>query len=150
MSPASHLDTTWYLHFGASHHLTFIQQNLANGQQVIVGNGQGMPILSLGHYTIFSYTQPSVALHLTNLLHVPQIYKNFMSVIKFAHDNNVFFELHAQKCFIYSQASNQVLLEGAICLYGLYKFKPFKLLFPTGSTNLATFHAFNNFATTIN
>jgi len=55
-----------------------------------MGNGQGMPILSLGHYTIFSYTQPSEALHLTNL----------MSVTKFAHVNNVLFELHAHKCFI--------------------------------------------------
>lgn len=50
-----------------------------------------------------------------------------MSVTKFAHDDNVLFELHAQKCFIKSQASNQVLLEGAVGLDCLYKFKPFKL-----------------------
>ena len=85
-----------------------------------MGNGQSMPILSLGHYTIFSYTQPSVALHLTNL----------MSIIKFSDDDNVLFELHVQKCFIKSLASNQVLLECVLleCAIGLdclYKFKPF-------------------------
>ena len=41
---------------------------------------------------------------------------------KFAQDNNVFFEFHANTCFIKSHVSKEVLLEGFLDTSGLYSF----------------------------
>jgi histone deacetylase 1/2 len=60
-------------------------------EQVLMGNGQGVKIQSLGHSNFQSPYNPNVQLKLHNLLHVPNISKNLLSVSKFAQDNNVFF-----------------------------------------------------------
>jgi histone deacetylase 1/2 len=126
--------SAWYPDSGASHHLTFNPNNLSysmpyNGQdQVMMGNGQGVSINSLGHSNIISPRNPNVQLSLKDLLHVPTISKNLLSVSKFAQDNNVIFEFHPYTCFVKSQDSRQVLLEGTVGADGLYQFKPFKFL----------------------
>jgi histone deacetylase 1/2 len=90
----------WYPDSGASHHLTYDPNNLAfrapyNGQeQVLMGNGQGVPINSLGQSHFHAPNNPNVKLALKDLLHVPTISKNLLSVSKFAQDNNVVFEFH--------------------------------------------------------
>jgi len=58
---------------------------------------------------------------------VPTITRNLLSVSKFAKDNLVYFEFHADKCFVKSQESKQVLLEGFLDKSGLYKFSSFPL-----------------------
>lgn len=65
---------------------------------------------------------PTLSLTLNNLLLVPHITKNLMSVSKFAQDNNVFFEFHPKFCVVRSQASSEVLLRGSVGSDGLYKF----------------------------
>jgi histone deacetylase 1/2 len=126
--------SAWYPDSGASHHLTFNPNNLSysmpyNGQdQVMMGNGQGVSINSLGHSNFISPRNPNVQLSLKDLLHVPNISKNLLSVSKFAQDNNVIFEFHPYTCFVKSQDSRQVLLEGTVGADGLYQFKPFKFL----------------------
>jgi hypothetical protein len=128
----------WYPDSGASHHLTYDPNNLAyrvpyNGQdQVLMGNGQGVPINSLGHSNFQSPTNSNVKLALKDLLHVPTISENLLSISKFAQDNNVVFEFHPYHCFVKSQGSNQVLLEGIVGADGLYQFQPFKFL-PSGA-----------------
>src|ERR1044072_1552025 len=62
------------------------------------------------------------SLTLSNLLHVPKITKNLLSVSKFAHDNHVYFEFHSNSCYVKSQANNQVLLQGKVGADGLYAF----------------------------
>jgi len=45
-----------------------------------------------------------------------------ISVCKFAKDTHVFFEFHANRCFVKSQDSNRILLQGDIGPDGLYQF----------------------------
>ena len=58
---------------------------------------------------------------LNQLLHVPEITKNLLSVSKFARDNNVFFEFHPNFCLVKDQVSKIVVLEGKL-KGGLYAF----------------------------
>lgn len=123
------MNTTWYPDSGASHHVTpdpaqFSQQMLYKGsKQVHIGNRQGLRITSVGSSTFTSPTHPHITLSLNNLLLVPSITKNLVSVSQFAKDNRVYFEFHADCCFVKSKDSNQVLLKGAVGQDGLYCFK---------------------------
>lgn len=79
---------------GASNHVTADSGNITypsayeGNSKVVVGNGTELDVSSVGS----SYLNSHVGLlHLENLLCVPTIAKNLISVSKFAHDNNVFF-----------------------------------------------------------
>jgi len=52
----------------------------------------------------------NLPLYLHNLLHVPSITKNLLSVSKFALANNVYFELFPHFCTVKCQATNEILL----------------------------------------
>lgn len=65
---------------------------------------------------------PSTSLSITNILFVPCITKNVLSVSKFPHDNNVEFECLVDKCFVKSHVSRVTLLEGFRDPIGLYSF----------------------------
>jgi histone deacetylase 1/2 len=142
----------WYPDSGASHHLTYNPYNLAyrtpyQGQdQVLMGNGQGLSINSLGQSNFYSPNNPNVELKLKDLLHVPNISKNLLSVSKFAQDNNVMFEFHPYTCYVKSQDSKQVLLEGTVGIDGLYQFKPFQF---TTNTDVKS-QVKSNFAPSLN
>ncbi|PNX94499.1 retrovirus-related Pol polyprotein from transposon TNT 1-94, partial [Trifolium pratense] len=146
-SPIPDMETlstaSWYPDSGASHHLTYNPNNLAyripyqGHDQVTMGNGQGVSIQSLGHSHFYSPNNPSVRLKLNELLHVPNISKNLLSVSKFAQDNNVIFEFHPYCCYVKSQDSRQILLEGTVGSDGLYKFKPFQFI-PNSDVNSKT------------
>jgi histone deacetylase 1/2 len=69
-----------------------------------------------------SKTSPGSCLTLNNLLLVPSITKNLISVSRFAQDNKVFFELHPTFCLVKSQATSEVLLHGIVGKDGLYRF----------------------------
>jgi histone deacetylase 1/2 len=113
----------------------------------MMGNGQGVSISSLGHSSFHSHHDPSVKLELKDLLHVPNISKNLLSVSKFAQDNNVIFEFHPYKCFVKSQASRQILLEGHVGADGLYQFKPFKFI---SNNDQVSKHSSSNFSVVSN
>lgn len=118
----------WYPDSGASHHVTPDTSNLSNSislpgfEQVFIGNGQGLSINSVGsmQFLLPNYSHISLTLH--NLLLVPHITKNLISVSKFAQDNHFFFEFHPQFCLVKSQASSEILLRGVVGADGLYKF----------------------------
>jgi len=63
----------------------------------------------------------NTVLSLHNLLHVPRINKILLSVSKFAHDNNIFFEFYPDSCYVKHQVTKQVLFQGTI-KDGLYVF----------------------------
>jgi len=142
VASSSYSEAPWYPDSGASHHITFNPQKLAyrtpyNGQeQVLMGNGQGVSIQSLGYSSFTAPFNSNVKLSLNDLLHVPNISKNLLSVSKFAQDNNVIFEFHPYKCFVKSQDSKQTLLEGVVGSDGLYQFKPLQFL-PSMSKSLS-------------
>lgn len=58
---------------------------------------------------------------LNQLLHLPLITKNLITVSKFAKDNHVFFEFYPDFCLVKYQVSKTVLLEGRL-KNGLYAF----------------------------
>ena len=83
---------------------------------VQTADGTGMHITHIGQSIIPTSTHP---LHLKEILHVPSVTRNLLSVKRFTYDNNVFFEFHPWYFLIKDRASREVLLRGG-CRGGLY------------------------------
>lgn len=67
-------------------------------EQIHVGDGTGLKI-----HHIWSSFQSQVnleTLSVNQLLHVPSITKNLLSISKFAVDNGVFFEFFSKHCYV--------------------------------------------------
>jgi len=61
---------------------------------------------------------------LNQLLHVPHIIKNLLSISKFALDNNVFLKFYSNVCYVKKQETKEILLQGSL-KDGLYVFDDF-------------------------
>jgi hypothetical protein len=79
-------------------------------EQVHIANGSGMRIYHIGQALL--PTSSSRPFHLRNIMHVPDVTKNILSVHKFTHDNNVFIEFHPSHLFIKDLDLREVLLRG--------------------------------------
>ncbi|XP_074271814.1 uncharacterized protein LOC141595747 [Silene latifolia] len=85
-------DDNYYMDTGASAHMTSNNGNLSSysslskTRHIVVGNGDMIPIIGYGAMTLAS---PNPPLTLNNILHVPQLIKNLVSVRKFTIDNHV-------------------------------------------------------------
>jgi len=88
------IDADWCTDTGATDHITSDLDHLAvreryhGNEQLHVGNGSGLRITHIGHSSFNTATRPMV---LRNILHVPEITKDLLSVHKFSRDNDVFF-----------------------------------------------------------
>ncbi|KAH9751748.1 retrovirus-related pol polyprotein from transposon RE1 [Citrus sinensis] len=117
-------DQGWYIDSGATHHLTNNLQNLNlgkeySGNQLLhVGNGQGLHISHIG-YTSLS-TSCGSSLHLHDILYVPQLTKNLISISKLLENNNLIIEFVANMCFI-KDKKREVHLAQGIARGGLYQ-----------------------------
>ena len=106
-TPATISDPSWYLDSRASHHFTPDVANLLQGSeymgsdQVFIGNGISINIQHIGHSLLHS-TDSNSLFKLDNLMHVPTIAKNLISVSQFAKDNNIFFEFYPNSCYVKS------------------------------------------------
>lgn len=78
---------------------------------VTVGNGNTLKIASVGNIVL---TNGKHLLNLKNILHVPDIAKNLVSVSKLAKDNNVFVEFHEDYCLVKDKGSEQTVLKGTL------------------------------------
>jgi hypothetical protein len=103
-APSGGLDPNWYPDSGATHHLTpdlknlnFRSTNYDGFDQVHMGNGKGLHIHNIGD-TLLSSSTTSFLLH--NMLHVPSITKNLLSVHKFTLDTNAYIEFHPWHFFL--------------------------------------------------
>lgn len=76
---------------------------------VQVANGAGLSISHIGHTMLPGLSKP---IHLRNVLHVPNLHKNLLSVQKLALDNNAFIEFHPHFFLIKDQATRKTLLRG--------------------------------------
>jgi len=123
-TPSIVTDPLWYLDNGASHHITnnlhnFTSKTAYTGNETVkLGNGSGMPISHVGTSSLYS-PQSNMCLLLSNLLHVPNISKNLISVSKFAKDNHVYLEFHANYYYVKKQDTNKIILKGflrSLCL----------------------------------
>ena len=72
-------------------------------------NGVGFGFLHIGQST-FSLPTSYYPLILRNLLHVPYITKNLVSVSQFPRDNHVYFEFHFFVYFVKDLEMSQILL----------------------------------------
>ncbi|KAH9682999.1 retrovirus-related pol polyprotein from transposon RE1 [Citrus sinensis] len=102
-------DTNWYLDSGVTHHLTNDMNNMHSAEpfagisKLVVGNGAGLSITHLGHATLKMLdgnTNAPFTLNLTNILLVPQITKNLISISQLTKDNNVIVEFTDKSCFV--------------------------------------------------
>ncbi|PKA49930.1 Retrovirus-related Pol polyprotein from transposon TNT 1-94 [Apostasia shenzhenica] len=142
-SPGISTDPAWFPDSGASHHVTPDYTILNNptpymsADTVQIGNGTGLRITNLGDTHLPSLSRH---LHLKNILHVPSITKNLLSVRQFTHDNNVIFEFHPHKCFVKDQANRKILLRGGT-KNSLYHLPQSPTAFIGERTNKSSWHA---------
>lgn len=98
-SPYHGQDYEWYFDSGASNHVTHQNEKLqdlseSNGKNsLLVGNGNRLRILGSGSTELNK-------LNLHNVLYVPEITKNLLSISKLTADNNVIVEFHANYCYV--------------------------------------------------
>jgi len=125
-TPSIVQDPLWYPDTGATHHIThdpsvFSSTNTYTSNDFVQpGNGSSMPIRDFG-YAFLSSPSSSHFFKLHNLLHMPSINKNLLSVSQFARDNGMFFEFFADHCFVKNQVTKETLLQGKVH-DGLYVF----------------------------
>ncbi|KAL6335516.1 hypothetical protein AAG906_030644 [Vitis piasezkii] len=106
---------SWFFDTGATHHLSHSAQTLSCVQpysgtdQVTIGDGNSLPILHTGTKSFFF---PSKTFSLNQVLHVPHLSTNLISVSKFCTDNVVFFEFHSSYFFVKDQVTKKILLKG--------------------------------------
>ena len=99
-TPNTVLDPSWYRDSGASNHITSDAQNISQrsdytgNDKLIVGNGAKLNISHVGSSIISSHTIPQTPLFLNNILHVPSITKNLLSISQFTKDNDVLIILY--------------------------------------------------------
>nr|KYP57054.1 hypothetical protein KK1_003308 [Cajanus cajan] len=87
---------------------------------VKICNGVGLKIRNIG-YSELSMPNTFRRFMLNQLLHVPSITKNLLSVSKFARDNRVYFEFFPDFCNVKTHDTNQIILQGRL-QQGLYVF----------------------------
>lgn len=126
MTPDLNKDTNGYPDSRATNHITNDLNNITNskevmdGQQIHTANGAGLSITHSGPSSLI--TPSKHIFYLQNLLHVPSVTKNLLSVSQFTKDNKVYFEFHPNFCVIKDQATGKILLQGLLH-DGLYSFK---------------------------
>lgn len=100
-----------------------------NGPELVaVENGQQIPIKSVG---TTSFPSNSHSLLLNNILYVPEITKNLLSISQFTKDNKVYIEFHHDICLVKDIQTHKTLMNGAL-RRGLYQLD-FSSLIPHGS-----------------
>ncbi|KAL4561491.1 hypothetical protein LXL04_033657 [Taraxacum kok-saghyz] len=108
-------NTTWLIDTGSNNHVSQDFSSLDSytpyfGEDALhVDNGTGLPILHIGSTHFHS---PSKSFLLSNILHVPAIKKNLLSVQKFCLDNDVFFEFHSSFFAVKDNTTKTTLLTG--------------------------------------
>ncbi|KAH9750213.1 retrovirus-related pol polyprotein from transposon RE1 [Citrus sinensis] len=120
-------DTNWYLDSGATHHLTndlnnmHMAESFAGTSKLVIGNGVGLCITHTGYAVL--RMQSSVnkfELKLDNILLVPKITKNMISISKLTRDNDVVVEFTNDFYFVKDKVRNLIMLQGK-AKKGLYR-----------------------------
>lgn len=126
-------DDSWFLDSGATHHVTADSSNMASQSdykgkgKLVVGNGTSFSISHVGS-TLLPASKPFT---LYNILLVPSITKNLISISKFTCDNDVVMEFKSQCCYIKDKATKTILMQGFF-KNGLYQLEvPCPHQFPT-------------------
>ncbi|KAJ9551582.1 hypothetical protein OSB04_015627 [Centaurea solstitialis] len=92
---ANSSSTSWLMDSGATHHVTNDLENLAlhapydGSDDLIIGDGSSLPI---SHTGSFSHPTHDKILKFSNVLFVPSISRNILSVYQFCIENNAYVE----------------------------------------------------------
>lgn len=122
-NPETVVNPQWYADSGASSHVTADYSNMVNPaecggkRKVTVGNGSELQISHIGNASLAT---KNGVLNLKNVLCVPNIAKNLVSVSKLARDNNVFVEFYADSCLVKDISTGKVVMKGTL-KDGLYE-----------------------------
>ncbi|KAI9161450.1 hypothetical protein LWI28_017588 [Acer negundo] len=125
-SSSSVVDPNWYVDSGATHHITPDFNNLTissenrGKERLAVGNGHTLSISYIGSLQFVSNTKSASNLLLTNVLCVPRITKNLLSISQLTKDNNVLVEFDTHFCLIKDKVTKNVVLKGVLKA-GLYQ-----------------------------
>ena len=119
-SPYHNQGYEWYFDSGASNHVTHqneklqdLNENNGTTSSLLVGNGERLKILASGTTTLNN-------LNLHNVLYIPKIIKNLLSVSKLIVDNNALVEFDANYCYVKDKLTGKILLRGKL-RDGLYQ-----------------------------
>ncbi|GFP91838.1 retrovirus-related pol polyprotein from transposon tnt 1-94, partial [Phtheirospermum japonicum] len=122
-SPST-LTDPWVMDSGATNHVAAdlgnmsIQSEYTGTDNLVVGNGQSFPISHIGQ-SVLTAKHVSNSLPLKNILVVPKISKNLISVSQLCKDNNVILEFHANVCYV-KNLQGRIILKGVV-ENGLYR-----------------------------
>nr|GEU29282.1 integrase, catalytic core [Tanacetum cinerariifolium] len=119
---SSNAFANWHSDTRANSHVTPDLEAMDNskayyGDDVLhVGNDKGIPILHIDSSKVYSLQK---TFSLKKILHVPEISHNLLSVQKFCHDNDIFFEFHTFYFVVKDESTHTTLLTGP-SKHGLY------------------------------
>ena len=108
----------WFVDSRATNHITSSLNNLSlhspyNGvDKVFIGNGRRLPISNIDLSQLYTKTDPTSIISLPNVLHVPHMKKNLISVSQLTIDNNVIAKFHSNSCLVKDRGLGLVLLRG--------------------------------------
>lgn len=108
-------DPNWYVDSGATNHVTDDYNNIASPMEytctelVIIGNGEKLQISCTGNSCL---TNGESKLSLENVLCIPKIAKNLISMSLLAQDNAIYFKFYSDCCFVKDKGTGRTLLKG--------------------------------------
>ena len=117
MAAAKNGETTWFTDTGATNHVTPDLNNLSLHSEYVgtdslaVGNGKSLPISHIG--TSHCVSNGST-FNLQDVLHVPTIAQNLLSVSEFTKDNDCHFVFHASGFSVKENKSGKILFQGRV------------------------------------
>ena len=97
-----------------------MREEFKGNDQLIIGNGQGLTITHVGNASLRLSSSKTTYILLKDMLLVPSMTKNLLSISKLTSDNNISVEFCGNVCFVKDKMKGQVLLQG-LSEKGLYK-----------------------------
>jgi GAG-pre-integrase domain len=136
--------SAWFL--DSVTHVTADYENLqfsiiySGTDAVHVGNGADLKISHVGSST---FTINSHSLRLTNILYVPAIIRNLMSISQLTKDNYVIIEFTYDSCFVKNQVTQKILVSGTVRndLYQLDLSAPLHQVFHVDHVPVSLWHS---------
>ncbi|KAI4389249.1 hypothetical protein MLD38_001497 [Melastoma candidum] len=109
---------SWLMDSGATHHVTPVLGDLKETSpyqgesQVMVGNGEHLPITHTGHKHVYPAIPGSVSssLSLAHVLHAPALTQRLISVSKLCRDNDVSVKFHSTGFCVKDNKTKQIML----------------------------------------
>lgn len=97
-------------------------QTYSGSDNITIGNGTSLPISHIGEVPVNTVYGPLI---LSNVLHVPDMKKNLLSISHFIEDHDCIFQFTSQDFAVVSRSTRRVIARGSRC-GGLYVLEQIK------------------------